>query len=88
MPTIWEPLHDTEAFLRRHLVGLSWYEGEVNANGELTHHPDYHTASAFVADVADKRPKLSHHERSLESSGRNSAPILPPPPLAAGARRD
>lgn len=53
MPTVFEPLHDTEELLCRHLVGLSWYEGEVDDNETLTKKPDYHTASAFVADIAD-----------------------------------
>jgi hypothetical protein len=35
------------------LIGLSWYEGEVDGDGNFTRKPDYHTASAFVADIAD-----------------------------------
>jgi hypothetical protein len=53
MPPVWEPLSEYVELLCRHLIGLSWYEGEANGNGDFTRKPDYHTASAFVADIAD-----------------------------------
>lgn len=53
MPPVWEPLPEHVKLLCRHLIGLSWYEGEVDGDGHFTGKPDYHTASAFVADIAD-----------------------------------
>lgn len=53
MPPEWEPLSEYVELLCRHLIGLSWYEGEVDENGNFTRKPDYHTASACVVDIAD-----------------------------------
>ncbi len=40
----------TEYFLR-HLIGLTWYDGPVNAQGEFTRQPEFHCASGFLLQV-------------------------------------
>jgi hypothetical protein len=48
-----ENARDYTEYFARHLVGLCWYEGPVNARGEFTRHPDFHCASGFLLQVYD-----------------------------------
>lgn len=42
---------DFTQFFSRHLVGLGWYEGRVNAKGEYRSQPEFHCASGFLMQL-------------------------------------
>ncbi len=42
---------DYTEYFARHLVGLSWYDGPVNAQGEFTRQPEFLLASGFLLQV-------------------------------------
>jgi hypothetical protein len=48
-----EPLPAPIEFLCHHLVGLTWFQGEVGPNGEFSGRPKWQAASAFLVEVAD-----------------------------------
>lgn len=45
---------DYTEFFSRHLIGLCWYEGPVNENGEFTEKPIFQCASGFLLQVKDR----------------------------------
>ncbi len=45
--------HDYTEYVSRHLVGMCWYQGPVDSNGEFTRKPDYQCASGFLLQVYD-----------------------------------
>lgn len=45
---------DYTEFFSRHLLGLCWYEGPANEQGEFTETPTFHCASAFLLQVEDR----------------------------------
>ncbi len=45
---------DYTQFFSRHLIGLCWYKGPVNANGEFTEKPGFQCASGFLLQVEDR----------------------------------
>ena len=49
-------LNDLRKFLCRHLIGIGWYEGYVNANGEFTKEPTFYGASGFLLQFYEDLP--------------------------------
>ena len=49
-------LNDVIAFFCRHLIGIGWYEGHVNSDGEFTAKPTFFGASGFLLQLHDEFP--------------------------------
>ncbi|MFN3149994.1 hypothetical protein [Bremerella sp.] len=45
---------DFTEFFSRHLIGLCWYEGPVDVNGDFTETPAFRCASGFLLQVEDR----------------------------------
>lgn len=49
-------LTDALKFFCRHLIGIGWYEGYVNAHGEFTKKPTFYGASGFLLQFYEDLP--------------------------------
>ena len=47
---------DVLKFFSRHLIGIGWYEGEINDDGEFLTKPTFYGASAFLLQLHDDFP--------------------------------
>jgi len=47
---------DILEFFCRHLIGICWYEGRLNDNGEFTDEPTFYGASGFLLQLYDDLP--------------------------------
>ena len=47
---------DILEFFCRHLIGIGWYEGELNNDGEFTSRPTFYGASGFLLQLHDDLP--------------------------------
>lgn len=45
---------DYTEFFSRHLIGLAWYEGPANEQGDFTEKPTFHCASAFLLQIEER----------------------------------
>jgi len=49
-------LSDVISFFCRHLIGIGWYEGNVNSEGEFTAEPTFYGASGFLLQLHEELP--------------------------------